>query len=471
MSKPKSPRGLAVNRRTFLKSAVAVTGAAAFPHIWVQQPAYAGTSARGAVKHLLYIRLGGGFRFTAAFNGESASQFNPFGLADRAASGVDWGVGRMLAEASWLQGDDGQRRRDAGMRTVPDLANQIAVLPCVDHEPNANRADGNHGTGLERYLTGYVGGDTSFFTMINYALRERAAAIQAEGGIALPAFSLSDAGMSIGHGRYASFRPPVVQGDGFEGFGFDATSSLPEWAQALSARMDARARDRQNPFARDQVDAYLQTREATRSYSSIFNSDVLRIRNNSEEAVDGISNRQLGFLLGDTRAARHVRLALRLFGFGSPACFLNQGYYDMHSGEENGLPRQMDELNRLISGLDVALKTMDHPDGGTYWDHTLVVFGSEFGRTAGGNRFNSARGSDHGGDRATRWMSMPFMGGLIDEAGMGGRMIGETDRDDLQARDRVFSYRSVLKTLMDALGGDHREFFPGDLPTDALVRG
>jgi uncharacterized protein (DUF1501 family) len=127
------------------------------------------------------------------------------------------------------------------------------------------------------------------------------------------------------------------------------------------------------------------------------------------------------------------------------------------------------ELNRLLSGLNVALKSMEHKDGGTYWDHTLVVLGSEFGRTARGeDGFNSAGGSDHGGDLATRWMSMPFMGGIVTSSGLGGRQFGVTGKNDLKSDGLVFSYRSVMKTLMDLLCADHSEFFPEDAPIEGV---
>jgi uncharacterized protein (DUF1501 family) len=158
-------------------------------------------------------------------------------------------------------------------------------------------------------------------------------------------------------------------------------------------------------------------------------------------------------------------MALRLFHYGCPAAYFDQGGYDMHSGEETGLAGQLDEVTRLIGGLEAALKRMTHPAGGRYWDHTLVVFGSEFSRTARGNRFNSARGSDHGGDLATRWMSMPFMGGPVARP---GRRLGETRRADLKATGQVYSYRSVLKTLLDGLGCDHQDFYPADAPFDDL---
>ena len=462
---PAAPSG--IRRRTFLKrSGLAAAAAAVMPHIWIPREGVAQGGAFNVAKHLIYVRLSGGFRFTTAFNGDVVDQFNPFGLASNVAAGAEWGVSDLLSRAPFLDGDDGAARSAMGMRPVNEIANDLGVLACVDHEPLAGNADGNHGTGLERYLTGYVGGSTSFFTMLNYGFRDRYTTATANGEVILPAFVLGGAGMTLGLGKYAAHRPPVMQDGGFERFGFDADSALPQWAVEMTANVDQRMLRRQHIGVRDNVDAYLRTRETTKRFNEIFQSDTLKVRERSDELIDGVSHNQLASIFGDSRTGRNIRLALRMFHFGCPAVYMDQGGYDFHSGEEAGLPRQMDGLNQLISGLQVALKMMQHPSGGTYWDHTLVVFGSEFGRTARGNRFNSARGSDHGGDNATRWMSMPFMGGPLSIL---GRQLGGTSRDEkLNATGAVYSYRSVLKTLMHALGADHSEFFPADEPFDDI---
>lgn len=457
------------SRRSFIAGggAALVSGALA-PHLWLKNAAVAQTAARGAIKHLLYVRLSGGFRFPVAFNADVASEFNPFGMATGVAAGTQWGVGQVLARADYLQAEAGEALRAMGMRSVPEIANQIAVLPCVDHEPLSASADGNHGTGLERYYTGYVGGTVGFFTMINHGLRARVAEAAAEGRLLLPAFVLGGSGMGRGLGPYAAHRPPVLSGGGFDRFSLETDAQTPEWATMLAARTDERMRDRQHEQLRSPIEAYMETRKATQAYAEIFNSDVLEIDDgrSGDEPVDGITNAELRQIFGEGGTSRDVRLSLRLFHFGSPAVYIDQGGYDMHSGEESQLPGRMVELNRMLSGLEVALKRMQHPDGGTYWDHTAVVLGSEFSRTARGGRFNSARGSDHGGDHATRWMSMPFMGGPF--AAAAGRRLGETRAADLRAAGTVYSYRSVLKTLLDGLGADHEEFFPADPPFDDL---
>lgn len=451
-----------IRRRAFLAGVAATS----FPHIWVPKTAFAQQcTGRGGVKHLIYIRLNGGFRFTTAFNGDVGPVFNPFGLASGLASGTEWGASKLLEASPWLEDANmGQARRDLGMRPVPSFSNEIAVLATVDHEPTSGNADGNHGTGLERYLTGYVNGDNSIFTMLNYGLRSRIEAAALEGRVELPPFVLGSSGMALGAGQYAAYRPPLIQGDSFENFVFSDASKLPMWANDMAGEVDSRMRERVVPRAKPQVDAYIASRESTAKFAEIFGSDILRISNNSNEAIDGISNQELATLFGDGSDGRQLRLALRLFHFGCPAVYLDQGGYDMHSDEDERLPASMAELNMLLSALNAALKRMTHPAGGSYWDHTLVVMGSEFGRSARGAPFNSAGGSDHGGDRATRWMSMPFMGGLIAATGMGGKQYGVTDKAELRDDGRVFSYRSVAKTLMDLLCADHSEFFPEDAP-------
>jgi len=450
-----------VSRRRLLQGAgAAAATAVALPHLWVPRPVQA-TAGFGTAKHLIYIRLSSGFRFPTAFNGDVGSQFNPFGLAPSVASGTEWGVGRMLAQDEWLT----EELVELGLRSVTRFTNELAVLPCVDHEPLAGSADGNHNTGLERFLTGSVGGDTGLFTMLNYGLRERVAEAAAAGEVVLPAVIMGDSGMGRGSGVYGAYRPPVLRGDDLDLFDSNASAQLPQWARDLADGYDVRHRDRVNTTHFSAVDAYVQSREATKAYAEIFASDMLKVGDASNEIYDGISNAELARGLGERGAGRNAHLALRLFHFGCPAVYLDEGGYDFHSDEETELPDRIQGFNRLLSALEWALERMEHPTGGSYWDHTIVAVGSEFSRSARGAPFNSARGSDHGGDYATRWMSMPFMGGPI---GARGRQIGRTNPGDLSPEGPVFSYRATWKTLMDALGADSTPFFPADEPFDDL---
>ncbi len=456
-----SRRSGGLSRRGFILSSSAIAGAAAFPHIWIPGRARASTSGFNTAKHFLYFRLSGGFRFPTCFNANVAQEFNPFGQASSVAEGTEWGVGSLLADDGWLTPE----LETEGLSSVTALTNDMAVLPCVDHEPLAGGADGNHATGLERFLTGYVGGETGLFTMINYGLRARYEAASESGDVILPAIIMGNPGMARGVGDYAAYRPPILRGDDLDQFAFGVESVLDPWMRELAQSYDLKFRDSQNLQHYGKVDGYIQSREATQAYADIFNSDILKIRNNSTDLHDGISNRRLEDLIGNDSTARNIRLALRLFHFGCPAVYMDQGGYDLHSNEESALPGRVRSLNRLISAVHQTLHEMQHPDGGTYWDHTVVAFGSEFSRTARGSQFNSARGSDHGGDYATRWMSMPMMGGPIKVL---GQQLGETRSSDLKALGSVYSYRATMKTFMDMLGCDHSEFFPADDPFEDL---
>jgi hypothetical protein len=449
-----------VSRRSFLKTAAgaaALTTAAPF-FIGKGQRAFARTEAFGQAKHLIYIRLRAGFRFTTAFNGAMAQQFNPWGRATGIAQGAQWGVSALLADSPFLEGQAGATLRGLGMKSVPEIANRITVVPCVDHEPTSAGADGNHGSGLERFWTGSVGGPAGFFTLINYGLRDRFARTTETGEVAIPAFCLGDAGMARGLGIYAAHRPPVVQSGSLEGFGLSVEDRVPTWARDLSKTQDERYRDRLRGDSRAVVDAYLETRKATLKFAEIFQSPILQ-SGGGNELVDGMSQDELTQVFGNSDAGRNVRLALRLFHFGCPAVYIDQGGYDYHSNEEDQLPGRMTEVNRLISGLVYALNKLRHPLGGSYWDRTVVAFGSEFGRTAGGNRFNSARGSDHNRDNSTRWMSMPFFGVPVAKP---GAQLGSTRASDLEAEGEVVSYRSIMKSLLDVLGCEHEDLFPAD---------
>lgn len=459
MTKKKTSRNV-LSRRRLLQAAGVTTAAVAFPHLWIPREVKA-TEAFGTAKHLLYIRLSGGFRFPVAFNADAGEQFNPFGLANNVAGGTEWGVGRMLEQNEWRSDE----LAALGMKRVPEFTNEISVVSCIDHEPLAGSADGNHATGLERFLTGEVGGPTGLFTMLNYGLRERYEADTAQGIVKLPAVIMGESGMGRGSGEYAAYRPAVLRGDDLDRFASGSTNQLPEWARGMSEGYDSRNRERQNPTHAPVVDAYIRSREATKAYSDIFSSDILKVGERREDEYDGLSNPQLAEVLGDSISGRNAHLALRLFHFGCPAVYIDQGNYDMHSDEEADLPGRMEGFVQLLSGLEWSLKRLQHPEGGTYWDHTIVAVGSEFSRTARGGRFNSARGSDHAGDYATRWMSMPFMGGPIVAR---GRRIGGTDPNDLSATGEVYSYRAMWRTMMDFLGSETDVFFPADDPFEAL---
>ena len=113
---------LILPRRGFLGASAGAALGLSIPHIWVPRPVKAATTSFGTVKHLIYIRLNGGFRFPCAFNGDVASQFNPFGTASGVPGGVQWGVSKLLESASYLS-----EAGTEGMQSVSNQANKIKL--------------------------------------------------------------------------------------------------------------------------------------------------------------------------------------------------------------------------------------------------------------------------------------------------------------------------------------------------------
>ena len=298
--------------------------------------------------------------------------------------------------------------------------------------------------------------------MVNYGLRDN---LQNGQDAILPAISFDEANIGKASAQFAAYRPPIFRGDGFERFSFSSANPLPSWAQGFDETHDQRFTESIHPELRFKSLAYSQTRLAAKKFATIFSDPILKTQNGSDDVVDGLSNNQLETMFGTDRFQQRLALTLRLLHFGAPAVYMNQGNYDLHSNEESRLGGVLEELVHGLSALEAALKMLIHPDGGSYWDNTLIVLGSEFGRTARGQEFNSAKGSDHNNDLATRWLSMPMMGGIVDQSGIGGKQFGSVRPSDLQAEGKVYSYRTILKTLLDALGADHSPFFLADAPT------
>src|SRR5690606_10723226 len=125
-----SRKPLTSSRRRCLGLAAASAAGLGAPHIRLKRRATAPTAALGSIKHLIYIRLSGGFRFPCAFNGDVADRFNPFGLAMGVPDGVSWGVSRLLERAPYLTE---AALVESGMLPVHQLADRITVMPTIDH--------------------------------------------------------------------------------------------------------------------------------------------------------------------------------------------------------------------------------------------------------------------------------------------------------------------------------------------------
>jgi uncharacterized protein (DUF1501 family) len=104
-----------------------------------------------------------------------------------------------------------------------------------------------------------------------------------------------------------------------------------------------------------------------------------------------------------------------------------------------------------LAGLHFSLTRLEHPLGGTYWDRTLVMGCSEFGRdnTSEVSGFNRGNGSDHQGTNACRYQTFPIGGGMIRP----GTIFNDVDPVTWEPIDnRIISSRQVLATILDGMG-------------------
>ena len=142
------------------------------------------------------------------------------------------------------------------------------------------------------------------------------------------------------------------------------------------------------------------------------------------------------------RFARHCLLARRMVEKGVRFVNVFSGSWDAHS---NLHP----EISWFAGAVDqpIAALLQDLSDRGLL-DETLVVWGSEFGRTPiGENRFSPATGRDHHPDSFTMFMA----GGGI----KGGVTFGETDDIGWSPVKDGVDVSDVHATILRLFGIDH----------------
>jgi uncharacterized protein (DUF1501 family) len=116
--------------------------------------------------------------------------------------------------------------------------------------------------------------------------------------------------------------------------------------------------------------------------------------------------------------------------------------WDHHDGIAAGLPKACREIDRPCAALLRDLKARG------LLDSTLVVGGTEFGRTA----ITQGKGKDPGRDHHPHGYSLWLAGGGV----KGGQVVGATDELGWRAvRDRVH-INDFHATLLHLFGLDHK---------------
>jgi uncharacterized protein (DUF1501 family) len=442
-----------INRRHFLQ----LTAAAALaPTILGSRRARAtNTAAFGAMRHVLVLHAQGGFRSHCTFNALGKPQHNPFGT-QASAPGTEWVLGAACGNVAY----------STSLGNVPafaDVTNDVCVLACVDQNPGG-AVEVDHVKGHRRAATGREDGDTGILSLVgaHHPLYKNGFSASV-----LPPVEIVPTDMGLGAGEYGERRPLTLLGAAQsagagltvkDGFHTDVRAALDEnflahRNRAFSKRLRNFHTSKQNAalFAHMLLDPTLDVvGHPEASDAGVTNAQLIEVLGNADLSTIGDPTQ------GITSWGSDVALALRCFANGSPMVAVTRNIYDMHSIEHEAYPARTQDLVRQLAGLNFLLKRMPHPDGGTYFDKTLVVTLSEFSRnnTDATTGFNSGDGSDHvqTDDAPCRNQAIAVMGGAVSSSKR-GKLIGHTN-SDMVAQDGVVDIRSLLSTLLDVQGID-----------------
>lgn len=489
-----------LSRRGFLGIAGAGLAGASAANFWIPRRAFASGSP-GTIKRLLILHAGGGARTTCLFNGNVSPQWNPFGVvsaedvdtngASVLAPGVQWGVGKALLglglggststlEPRTLSSWDGDT-----LPYVSQVADKITVLGSVDHDPMQPLGDFDHASATRRMCTGAAAGRVGLLTVLSKELD----ASQVDGQYSLPPVVVGGSG-PMGASVYAAVdrtsarhQPILLNGPSDFQYPHGADAAMnPYWVTSLESRLDESfVRVRPNAVGGRPAE-YVVQKQLGLEYGGLLTADPLRISYANATLgtlTDGrvVSNVMLAELFGmpifgqdpridvlDAHWGGPTALAVRLLQAGAPVVAVGVGGWDLHSGEDIGLPRLAASLGHTMAALYFLLSRLrdDSTPGHTWWDTTLVVFTSEFGRDdtaataddGGTIGFNRTNGSDHHGSSPSRYQALPIMGGGVP----GGRIIAPTD-DDVNPIGAPIASASLLATMLHVMGVDADSYF------------
>jgi uncharacterized protein (DUF1501 family) len=141
---------------------------------------------------------------------------------------------------------------------------------------------------------------------------------------------------------------------------------------------------------------------------------------------------------GKNQAGQRMLLSRRLVEAGVRFVSLTYGGWDMHQNINDNLKKQAYNIDKPIAALIQDLK-----DSGLFED-TIILFGSEFGRTPGIKE--GATGRDHNNSGFSMWMA----GGGI----KGGMRHGSTDDFGHKAVDSI-DMHDLHATILYLMGVDH----------------
>lgn len=466
------------NRRTFLKGAGGVAAAAAAaPFIWIPKMSKAALDIPADSRNkVILINWDGGARSVPMFNGNVGMKFNPFqnaagsnvhGAAEGVPAGVEWGVGGLFNSAAHAETTAGF---GVAMPSLPMIANEIAVIGTIDHVPDAPVGEGNHNNARNWIGSGKAMGGPGVMSRV-YSNHKN----YTEGGGSEEVFPPVTIGtapattvLSLPDGPISPVEVPSYLE--FEEQSGDNAGEQPEWARAMEEGLDDYIATSRSARDRALIRRMSNGKNAVETFKAVFTDPAVKVASEPTAGVD-LTNAQLETILGDSQVGRDTALALRFLQAGSSMVTVGHTGWDTHSNETTTYVMLANQFARVMAGLNFALKRMNHPDGGTMWDRTLICVTSEFGRdNLGGNGFNSGGGSDHVGGNGCRYQAFPYSGGLVTQ---GGKMFGNTDSATMAPLpgEKVVSTTSHMATMLAVQDINTEDIWPGVDPMTAIFNG
>lgn len=319
---------------------------------------------------------------------------------------------------------------------LSQVADELAIVHSLQTE------EINHAPAQMYLHTGFGrGGRPSFGAWVTYALGSESRDLPAY--VVLQSGPLGGAGTSLWS---SGFLPSVYQGTQFRSSG-DAVLFLsnPEGQTRADRRrvLDAIQRLNQEQYAQagdPEILTRIQQYEmAYRMQQSV--PDLMDLKQETPETL-----KLYGADPGKASFANNCLLARRLVERGVRLIELYDADWDHHSDLKTRLPAKTKQVDQAMAALIQDLKRRD------LLKDTLVIWGSEFGRTPlrqgiTGDGESTKPGRDHHKDAYTMWLA----GGGV----KGGVSYGKTDDFGFNVVENPVPVHDLNATVLHLLGLDH----------------
>lgn len=338
-----------------------------------------------------------------------------------------------LAASQWKfakHGESGQTMSEL-LPHLSGVADELAVIRSLHSE------EINHAPAQMFLHSGFGrGGRPSFGSWVTYGLGSE--------NEDLPAYVVLVSGPKGGAGTSlwaTGFLPSIYQGIQFRSQGDPVLflsspqgHSREDRRRVLDALGDLNQQRQQATGDPEIATRISQYEMAYRMQASV--PELMNIGQETQETID-----LYGAKPGQESFANNCLLARRLVERGIRLVELYDSGWDHHNGLAKRLPEKCKETDRPIAALIQDLRQRG------LLEDTLIIWGSEFGRTPLQQNDRDTAGRDHHKDAFTMWMA----GGGV----KGGISYGQSDAFGMDVAENPFHVHDLNATVLHLLGLDH----------------